>query len=197
MVLDQLLQFDRVLFDFVNQSMAHPVLDVILPIMRHKETWIPVYLACILWIIYCNRSRAWIPLLAIGLTMTVSDTLSSKLIKKSVKRSRPCHIVEEHPQTIVRVRCGGGYSFTSSHATNHFTLAWLLPVLLGFRQRWFKWLCLFWAGLISISQVYVGVHYPIDIFCGALLGSLLGLGVLRIYSKYGLTRLNRAVVVKA
>lgn len=184
MVLDQLLQLDRVIFDFINQTMTNPILDVLLPVMRHKETWIPLYIACVIWIIYRNRSKAWIPLLAVAVTMTVSDTLSSKLIKKSVKRQRPCQVVEEHPQTITRVRCGSGYSFTSSHATNHFTLAWFLPILLGFRQKWFKWLCLVWAGIISFSQIYVGVHYPIDIICGALLGSFLGYSVLRLYTKY-------------
>ncbi len=196
MVIDQLLQYDRILFDIVNQALTHPVLDVILPIMRHKETWIPVYLACILWIIYRNRSKAWIPLLAIAITMTVSDTLSSKLIKKSVKRPRPCQVVEQFPETIVRVGCGGGYSFTSSHATNHFTLAWLLPILLGVTKRWFRWLCLFWAGLISISQVYVGVHYPIDIVCGALLGSILGYTVLRLYRQYCLPLLSHEPIAQ-
>jgi len=184
MVLDLLLQLDRVFFDFFNQTITNPIFDAILPIMRHKETWIPLYVACILWIIYRNRTKAWIPLLAIAVTMTLSDTISSKVIKKTVKRQRPCQVKEIHPQTIIRVHCGSGYSFTSSHATNHFTLAWLLPILLGFKQQWFKWLCFTWAGVISLSQIYVGVHYPVDIICGALLGSLLGYTVLRFYTKY-------------
>lgn len=169
----------------INQGWTNDFFDTVLPFMRNKRSWIPLYLICIGWILYRYRKTSWIPLLAVLVTMTVSDTMSSKIIKKSVKRPRPCHVINEYPETIVRSRCGGGYSFTSSHATNHFTLAMILPMLLGFRKRWVKIDFLIWAAVISLSQIYVGVHYPIDIICGTLLGVSIGTIAMKLYRKYG------------
>ncbi|RZL15228.1 MAG: phosphatase PAP2 family protein, partial [Pedobacter sp.] len=73
-----------------------------------------------------------------------------------------------------RVPCGSGYSFPSAHATNHFGIAVFL--ILVFYKKWkpILPLGLLWAFSIAFAQVYVGVHYPVDIICGSLLGTLLG-----------------------
>jgi undecaprenyl-diphosphatase len=70
--------------------------------------------------------------------------------------------------------CSGGFSFTSSHATNHFGFA--MFVFLTTKDvfgKWGRWLFV-WAATISYGQVYVGVHYPVDILFGALLGICIG-----------------------
>lgn len=181
----------------INQGWSSAILDVVLPFMRDQKSWHVLYIILIGWIIYRYRKTSWIPLLAVAITMTISDTVSSKLVKKTVKRPRPCQVMEEHPQTIIRVHCGRGYSFTSSHATNHFTLAVILPILLGFRRRWVKVSLLSWAAIISISQVYVGVHYPVDILCGTILGITIGYIGHRIYSNYGFPNVVDALTPRA
>ena len=46
-----------------------------------------------------------------------------------------------------------------------------------FYRRWkhILWLSLAWAATISFAQVYVGVHYPLDILGGAILGTVIGI----------------------
>ena len=83
-----------------------------------------------------------------------------------------------------RVSCGGGYSFPSSHAANHFALAVFLIGIFGFAGQWQQKALLAWAGLIAFSQVYVGVHYPLDVICGAILGVLAGYLSLYFWRKY-------------
>jgi undecaprenyl-diphosphatase len=78
------------------------------------------------------------------------------------------------PPVIERVSCGSGYSFTSSHATNHFCIAAFLVSVFGTYMRKWKYVWWAWASLISIAQVYVGVHYPLDIIGGGLLGTIIG-----------------------
>ncbi|MDX1685268.1 MAG: phosphatase PAP2 family protein, partial [Saprospiraceae bacterium] len=90
-----------------------------------------------------------------------------------VERVRPCNDESIKQEVILRARCGGGYSFTSSHATNHFGLSMVLFLLLGNRIAW-RWLIFLWAALVSYAQIYVGVHYPLDILGGAVLGVMLG-----------------------
>jgi undecaprenyl-diphosphatase len=43
---------------------------------------------------------------------------------------------------------------------------------------------LIWASLVSLAQVYVGVHYPSDVLAGAMLGSLIGYGWGKLFNKY-------------
>ena len=65
-------------------------------------------------------------------------------------------------------------SFTSSHAVNHFAAA--MFIFTTFRKAVSpKWAYIFvWAFAISYAQVYVGVHFPFDTICGAIVGVILG-----------------------
>jgi undecaprenyl-diphosphatase len=60
-------------------------------------------------------------------------------------------------------------SFPSGHATIFFTIATLVTLIFG--RRWGMWAFIM-AALIGLARVYVGVHYPLDIIAGALIGIL-------------------------
>jgi len=76
-----------------------------------------------------------------------------------------------------------GYSFPSTHAANHFSLGIFSAVTLGQRHRWVWAAAIGWAVLVSYGQVYVGVHFPMDIFCGGLLGTGIGLFTGKAYNR--------------
>ena len=97
---------------------------------------------------------------------------------------RPCNDIIFQDTVELRVDCGGGYSFTSSHATNHFALAMFIIFTLGKKNRWIRWGLILWAGSIAYAQVYVGVHYPLDVFIGSLLGILIGTFVASFYGSF-------------
>jgi undecaprenyl-diphosphatase len=63
-----------------------------------------------------------------------------------------------------------GKSFPSSHATNTFGFAMLLSLLFYRKYKWILPLAFLWAFLVSYAQIYVGLHYPLDIIGGMLLG---------------------------
>jgi undecaprenyl-diphosphatase len=64
---------------------------------------------------------------------------------------------------------GGRYGFVSSHAANLAgLLAFLFPYLIV--QKRVFYLLLSYVFIVCYSRIYLGVHYPTDIFCGALLG---------------------------
>ncbi len=168
--MEALLTLDEQLYIFINQHLSNGLFDALLVPLRHKLCSIPLYLfvASVIFIQY--RRKAWLVFLGIGLLIGTSDFVSSQLIKKTVKRDRPCHQVELTP--VIRIPCTYGYSFTSSHATNHMGQAMFYFLIFPF----FRWRMLFfvWAGMISFAQVYVGVHYPGDIIAGMMLGGLIG-----------------------
>ncbi|HEY3385160.1 MAG TPA: phosphatase PAP2 family protein [Saprospiraceae bacterium] len=173
--METLLHWDTVLFHWINSGWSNPVFDILMPFARNKYGWIPLYVLCLAWIVFnfSGRNIAYI-LAFVTVSIFASDTISSKLIKYQVQRPRPCHEQQLEPQMILRVSCGSGYSFTSSHAANHFCLAAFLVTLFGsYMKRW-KYLWWVWALFISLAQVYVGLHYPFDILGGAVLGMIIG-----------------------
>lgn len=173
-MLDQLISFDQEAFLAINQGLSNAFFDWLMPVLRNPYTWAPLYLFIIIFCIKNYGKKGALIILFVLITFGVADSLSSSVIKKSVKRVRPCNDIEFKEEVNVRVRCGSGYSFTSSHATNHFAMAVVLIVIFYRRWKHILWLGLLWAGVISFAQIYVGVHYPFDIVCGALLGTLVG-----------------------
>jgi len=173
-MLEMLQNWDAALFQCINGSLSNPVFDALLPWFREKWFWMPVYLFVAVFALLNFRGRGWIVLLGLVLAAGLADFTSSTLVKKSVQRLRPCNNVEMFDQLQLRVPCGGGYSFTSSHAANHFAAAVFLIGVFGGLARWLRPVALTWAGLIAFSQVYVGVHYPGDVLFGAALGSAIG-----------------------
>jgi undecaprenyl-diphosphatase len=69
-------------------------------------------------------------------------------------------------------KCGGKYGFTSGHSGNSFAIATFMFFLLR-PKKIFYWL-FFWAALVAYSRIYNGVHYPLDVLGGALLGITFG-----------------------
>lgn len=176
--LENILQFDQIIFSFINQEIANPVLDFLMPYWREKTTWIPLYLLIlILAFLKFHWKKALLFVILLAGTLGVGDQISSKVIKKSIERIRPCNDLEFKSEVHLLVPCGSGYSFTSSHATNHFAIALFIALALFPNKRLWQILLFFWAGIVAFAQVYVGVHYPLDVLAGAFLGMLIGWGM--------------------
>jgi undecaprenyl-diphosphatase len=91
-----------------------------------------------------------------------------------VERPRPSHNPEMAGLVhIVNDYRGGQFGFVSSHAANFFGVATFLSS--QFKNYKWSFVLLGWAALISYSRIYLGVHYPLDIICGAVLGAVIGI----------------------
>ncbi len=171
--MDYILNIDQSLFHWINQGWSSGVLDAIFIPWRNSIIWAPLYMFIIAFFFFnFGKSGYWLLFFCL-LTVGSSDIVSSRIIKPTIERPRPCHN-KSGVTPVIRVRCGSGYSFTSSHATNHFAIASFLVFTLGFLIKWLKYPLFIWAGIVSLAQVYVGVHYPLDVIMGSLLGLLIG-----------------------
>lgn len=172
-MIEALRHIDKLLFHFINSDIANPVLDFLCPWLREKLVWIPLYLLIALLLYKKHGNKIlWLGALAV-VTIILSDQTSG-LFKHFVHRLRPCNN-PELADTIHRVvECGVGFSFVSAHAANHFALATFFSFLFGWKRNWVVFLYI-WASVIALSQVYVGVHYPVDVLAGALVGIIAGL----------------------
>jgi len=171
---DYFLQLDRHLFYFINHELANPLFDLTMPYLRNAKLWIPLYLFIIVFCLWRFKKHGILIILLLALSAGFADFTSASIIKPLVKRVRPCRDPVVSKTDIVRISCGTGYSFPSTHATDHFAVAFFLILLFHKRWHWIWFWGILWAGTISFAQVYVGVHFPIDVFCGAIYGILVG-----------------------
>lgn len=183
-MLDWFLAWDYELFGIFNGQWHTNFLDVIFPYWRNKYFWSPLYLFILLFLIINYKKQGWFIVVGLVFTLILSDQISSSLIKPFFNRLRPCRTPELVDSVRVLVRCGHGKSFVSAHATNHFAIAVFLINIFGHRYKWLLPIGLLWAFSIAYGQVYVGVHFPLDIFCGGLLGISIGYAMSTLAKKY-------------
>jgi len=177
-----LLQFDRWLFHKINQTWTFPFFDGVMPFLRQQEFWYCFYLFLLVFALYNFGVRGCWWVLGFIMTAVVGDLVSSHLIKGLFFRLRPCRDPDMIDQVRVLVNyCPQNSSFTSSHACNHFALAWFIFLTLNQTGPW-RWLLFLWAFIICYAQIYVGVHYPLDILGGALIGSVIGITMSRVFA---------------
>jgi undecaprenyl-diphosphatase len=171
---DFLLNLDLHLFHFINHDMGNAFFDWLMPLMRNAKFWIPLYVFILVFCIWKYKKAGAIIIIMLALTVGAADYGSATIIKSMFKRVRPCRDPAVAPTDVCRVPCGTGFSFPSTHASDHFSIAIFLSFVFYRRWRWIWLWAILWAGIISFAQVYVGVHYPIDVTCGALFGILVG-----------------------
>ncbi len=181
MDLQRLIDIDKQVLLALNGSNSL-YMDGVMKIYTSTVVWLPVALVLLLVVLKNNSPRiGFLTVLAVALTVVATDQVSSHLIKPLVERLRPCndptimHLVD----TFNGYR-SGGYSFTSSHACNSFGVFAVTSLIV--RNRTLSLSLLVWAVINSFSRIYLGVHYPGDILCGALLGAAIGVVVYLIFS---------------
>lgn len=179
-MINWLESIDRFLLLFIN-GLHTAWLDEIMWFFSSKLSLIPLYLVLLFFL---KQQNSWqnFGLICIGifLTVLISDQVSVNLFKEVFQRYRPSHNLEiwqqlhfyqTKPGEYYR---GGLYGFISSHAANYFgMLAFVLP-LFGNKFKWLKLLTIFIGCIVGLSRIYLGVHYPSDVFLGACIGLIIG-----------------------
>lgn len=183
-MLEFLNNIDTSLFLAIN-GFYNSFFDGLMVFVSGKLSWLPLYILLLYLIIRQYKWRSFLILGFIGLLILASDQLSVHAFKNVFQRLRPCH--NEEIQHLVRniSGCGGQYGFVSSHATNSFALLVFISFLLGRIYRWLFPVLLCWGILVAYSRVYLGVHYPADVFFGAILGAAIGWIIFLIFKFVG------------
>ena len=181
-MIEQIINIDKSILLYLNEMHA-PFFDVIMWWISQSITWVPLY-AFLLFLIIKNfgYQKGMIAILFLILTVVVSDKISVKLFKEVFERLRPSH--DEGLKGLVHILNdyrGGLYGFVSSHAANSFGIAVFSILLFKHIYPSLIYIMLIWAFLVSYSRIYLGVHYPLDIFCGGILGSMVALFLYQFY----------------
>ena len=165
---ESLIELDKQLLLFGN-SFHTPFWDNFISIFSGKFIWIPAILTILYVIIRIEKRNSLWVLFFLVITIVLADQISSSIIKPLVARWRPTHEPTLHGLVqIVHGYTGGRYGFVSSHAANSFGVA--LFTSLFFRRKLYTWTIFIWATVNAYTRIYLGVHYPLDILGGAVLG---------------------------
>lgn len=205
-MIESIVNLDKQVFYLINIGLSNPVTDFIMPIITNGKVWLPIYLSLFVYLIFFNHLKTQeylnrnnqlnyfknllkynknglIIAGLVALSAILADQISAHLIKDLVGRHRPC---QELQNIHLLISCGSGKSFPSSHATNNFAAAVILSHF--FKKN--KLIFFSISSLVAISRVFVGVHYPIDILAGAILGSLISITLLYVYKKVEKSKYN-------
>ena len=167
--MEALQQFDASIFTTINSWHAL-YFDNFMALVTVIATWLPMILM-LLYMMYIKKvwRKMLVLLLAVAVVILIADQVSASIIKPAVARLRPSHNpdLQATIHTVNGYR-GGMFGFVSSHAANCFGIALFLAFL--FKNRSFTMVMVAWASLMCYSRIYLGVHYPGDIICGAILG---------------------------
>lgn len=169
-MIDYLKQLDTNLFLWLN-GQHNSFFDVCFYWITNKFFWIPFYLLLLFFVYKEYKTDTWKILIAVLLLVIASDQLSV-LIKESVQRYRPCHnLILQNKIHLVNEKCGGTFGFVSSHATNSMALGFFLILCFAKRKKWLTIVLLTYIFLVSYSRIYLGMHYPLDVIGGWILGT--------------------------
>ncbi len=163
-----LLNLDTQLFHSINRGWINPFFDVLMPILSAEEGAI-ILIGILIITAIIDRRKGWIVLIFTLIAVALTDPIVVRILKPLIARPRPCKVMFVH----LLDRCSGSPSFPSAHATNIFSYA--IAYSMVYRKA--LWGMIPLAVGVALSRVYVGVHYPLDILAGSILGTGIGLGM--------------------
>ncbi|MFC2125515.1 phosphatase PAP2 family protein [Bacteroidota bacterium] len=180
-MLEFLLDIDVQIFLILNGLHA-PWLDKLMYLITNKYVWIPFYVFIIVLISWRFGWKGVTGLILIIVAISLADYITSGIMKPLFERFRPCHNPDISNLVHLVTHCSGKYGFASGHAANSFALASSLSLIFRKQLKYLGWIYL-WALIVAYSRIYVGVHYPLDVITGALIGIIFGLLMNFIYTK--------------
>lgn len=170
-LLDNIIQYDKDLLVFLN-GLGTETWDSFWIIITNQLSWIPLYLVFAYMIF---KSYGWKKGLGILLLMAVLVTFSDQFtvfIKAYSERLRPNR--DPSINEFIRIlKNNKSFSFVSGHATTSTAVTLFMHLSL---KKYYPYTGLFfiWPLLFAYSRIYIGVHFPLDVTMGAILGLLIG-----------------------
>lgn len=166
---------DEVLLLWVNQSWAHPGLDVLFTWLSSRPAFTLPFALTLLGLFLWRWRVAGLQLWIVLLVVVGASDATGNMLKGVFAEARPCYVAAAEVRQLGRADgepCGASLNgMPSNHAVNAFATAAFLSAALG--RRWAGLFVV--AALVAVSRVYLAKHFPSQIAAGALLGTLWGI----------------------
>ena len=187
-MIDTIVEIDKQIMVFFNKTISNPIFDFIMPIITNQNFLVFSGLILIGYLAYYGEKRGRITIVILLIAASFSDAICFQVIKPWVGRIRPSHEFYDYINLLVSK--GGKYSFPSNHAANSFVFATVLSYFYE-KNKTFLYIL---ASAIAFSRVYVGVHYPLDIIFGSIIGYIISWMVLSMWVIIKMRELKRGKI---
>ncbi len=178
-MLEKLLEWDRATFIYLN-NLGIEDYDLFWTTVTNFPTWIPLFILFIILIFVKYPKREAIFVLLTITLLTVFISFATDVTKNYFVRLRPNN--DSEVNTLIRIlKNPGTYSFFSGHTASSFSITTAIVLFLKGRFKW-AWVFYLWPLVFASSRIFVGVHYPVDIIVGALVGILAAVGFYKGYT---------------
>jgi undecaprenyl-diphosphatase len=151
-LIQKIKEIDYQLFYFVQYNFRNSIFDKWMPIITDYHNWTWLIIIGWLALFFFGGKKGKIACIILIITILFADNLSSYVLKPFFGRLRPNDITS--------------FSFPSNHAINIFALAMILSWY--YRKSTLVFFTI--ACLVGFSRIYIGVHYPLDVAAGAIVG---------------------------
>jgi undecaprenyl-diphosphatase len=177
-ILSGILNQNINLFYMIN-GMDNNVFDFIMPLITNFGSIIAWVVICGLLFVFGGVKGKKVAVIGL-LALFVSNAIVY-LLKFIIAEPRPFLTL---PNVDLLVYENGSYSFPSGHTASSFAAAVVIGLKYKFNFRGKSYGLIYpllaFAGVVGFSRIYVGVHYPLDVAFGALIGILSALIVLKL-----------------
>lgn len=147
------------------QSLRGPGLNTLVELITYIGNWQSIVVICLLLLAFDKTRKTYgIPVTAVAILSTVLNKIAKVLV------ARP------RPDAVNMLIEQDGFSFPSGHTTTAIAVFCLIAYIVykQVENRKVAYASMFGLVLlgilISLSRVYLGVHYASDVFAGACLG---------------------------
>ena len=170
-LLDKIIRFDKELMVQLN-SMGTESWDQFWILATNQMSWIPLYLIFFYLIFSSLGWKKGLALVALTAVLITFSDQFTVFLKDSFERLRPNN--DPSVNSMIRIlKNNKSFSFVSGHATTSMAVSLLM--FLTLRKNFpYTWLFFIWPLIFAYSRIYIGVHFPMDVLCGALLGAGIG-----------------------
>ncbi len=166
-----LYNLDVLILFFINKTLANSLFDLIMPI-----THILPYIFWVLLTAFFFFNKKYRTLVLLMLIAIAVDFISVTVVKDLVDRERPYQVLD--------VRQLVSEEDNKSFPSNHVQLSFLLSAIIFRFHRKFGLILFLVSLFIAFGRIYLGVHYPSDVFGGAVIGILLAFAILKMKHKF-------------
>lgn len=165
--------FDFLILNFINNSLKCDFMDFIMPKITFLGSGGFIWILIGVIMLFIKKYRKGGIVLLISLA--AGAILGNLILKPIISRPRPCHINEMFPLLIDTPR---DFSFPSGHTLASATAAYIITY---FNKR-VGYIVIPIAVLIAFSRLYLYVHFPSDVICGAAIGIFTAYFTIKIFT---------------
>ena len=181
LMLEEILKYDKAVFLILN-NLGSETWDGFWMFITNKFSSIPMYLLLIFLSYKQVGLKKTALLVAAAILMITATNGLADFFKYGVQRLRPCFDSDVNELArLVKDTCGGKFGYFSAHAGNTMAVAVFFSIVLKEKFKGIGILLLIWAALIGYSRIYIGVHFPLDVFSGMAIGLFFGWLFAKLY----------------